>query len=664
MARARVTGVPGTRAAPWGRVVLLLLALAARRCSAYPEYWVDNGLANSCTAQPEKRYGGHGAPAPDRATTFTLTPAAGGAAVVALCPGAGYAVRVAYAEERRTLLTASAGVFASAAAGSECPNRATSVDGPGVSFSDTLTLPCSVPGGTVQLKATSAAGSRDSFHSAATSLPVKPLAQCPGSPCPGAPAAAAAAAAPAAKPAAAATPAPKPAAAAAAPAPKPAAAAATPVTKAAAAGTPAAAAHAPTPGCDPSAYGYACAVAVRGGATLHFTRGGAAPPANPCTASAPAASAAGAAPGELLHLLLESPSSGYAGLSFPATPGRMVPADAVIGWLDPASGAPKVSAYALENYSPRPSATNFAGNGWASNLGAAHSADGHTLVCFSRATGGAADGSATGRRLLQSAQPLDLSALHLNWASDQSTTFVVHSGTGSVTLDASGGAAGVTVSGDDASGVDPGVVAHGALMLATFALMLPAGALAARHKWLAGDRAAGGLRGHWFSAHRALQSLSLVASLAGFMLILVVCDVPWAPGAPLPNPCFNAHRGIGIAVMWLMLAQVAAGFLRPALCAPRRAWWRRGHLTAGWLTIVLGLVAVALGIVLVPGGANTPLLPWVVAAVVPVGLLLLVGLGLEFRKTQLERGGRYAPARHEYACVGSRVDSAAKPIHA
>jgi hypothetical protein len=177
-------------------------------------------------------------------------------------------------------------------------------------------------GPSVQLKVTSAGKAVDSFHTAVTTLPLSPVADCPGSSCPGAPAAAAAKAA--AAPAAAAVSEPKAAAPAA--------------DKAAAAGSSSGGS------CGASSFGYACSTAAGAGATLHHTLSDSAtPPDNACTAAAAgAASTPGAGGQQWLHLLLESPLRGYSGLGFPQTPGRMFPADAVIGYSDAASGKPTV----------------------------------------------------------------------------------------------------------------------------------------------------------------------------------------------------------------------------------------------------------------------------------------------------------------------------------
>lgn len=219
------------------------------------------------------------------------------------------------------------------------------------------------------LNVASAANSGDNFHTATTKVPISALAQCPGSTCPGAATATAPAATPVATPAT--TPAAAPAAATTAPAAQ---------TKTPAAATqpaapaevddddpakvdddePAAKVFGKEPGappggaaslqrstgggCQASSFKYACAVNANSGATLHYTLSDSpTPPDNVCTASAAAAPGGSSAGGQYLHMLLESPAQGYSGVGFPSVLGKMYPTDAVIGYVDSATGEPVVS---------------------------------------------------------------------------------------------------------------------------------------------------------------------------------------------------------------------------------------------------------------------------------------------------------------------------------
>ncbi len=107
--------------------------------------------------------------------------------------------------------------------------------------------------------------------------------------------------------------------------------------------------------------------------------------------------------------------------------------------------------------------------------------------------------------------------------------------------------------GVDASGATACRVAHGALMLSAFALLLPAGALVARHKWVFGDRGTGAISPGWFWAHRGVSLLALLAALAGFILILV--RFKWAGRAEAAG-YYSWHRAVGMAAFYMMVVQV------------------------------------------------------------------------------------------------------------
>jgi hypothetical protein len=80
---------------------------------------------------------------------------------------------------------------------------------------------------------------------------------------------------------------------------------------------------------------------------LHYTLSDSpTPPENACTASAAGSSAQQQQQQQqqYLHLLLESPAQGYSGVGFPQQADKMIPADSVIGYVDPATGQPVVSA--------------------------------------------------------------------------------------------------------------------------------------------------------------------------------------------------------------------------------------------------------------------------------------------------------------------------------
>jgi hypothetical protein len=66
-------------------------------------------------------------------------------------------------------------------------------------------------------------------------------------------------------------------------------------------------------------------------------------PDNACTRAAQPKSSSSSS--DVVHFLLAAPVSGYVGLGFPASKGRMVPADAVIGYVEGATAQPKVGGW-------------------------------------------------------------------------------------------------------------------------------------------------------------------------------------------------------------------------------------------------------------------------------------------------------------------------------
>eukprot|EP00878_Enallax_costatus_P007997 GHUV01008364.1.p1 GENE.GHUV01008364.1~~GHUV01008364.1.p1 ORF type:complete len:267 (+),score=60.38 GHUV01008364.1:1175-1975(+) len=223
--------------------------------------------------------------------------------------------------------------------------------------------------------------------------------------------------------------------------------------------------------------------------------------------------------------------------------------------------------------------------------------------------------------------------------------------TGSVTLNLeSGTASGATMTIADGR-KHRAVLAHGALMLLAFIVFFPMGALAARHKWLAGDNVKGGIRASWFHAHRTFQILALLLSLAGFTLALVVFDVSWKlseSSAPTPHKLYDLHRILGVVVMAFVVIQAAAGLLRPKLTSNFRLAWRFGHMSLGWLTTALGIVVVFVGVVMMHDLELQPWVNWLLPTVLLLGLLLLAGMVLEVMKLKLQKADRYRPSSHYY----------------
>jgi hypothetical protein len=141
--------------------------------------------------------------------------------------------------------------------------------------------------------------------------------------------------------------------------------------------------------CADSDMGYACAVVLEHG-IIHWSIGTALPD-NLCTKAAASGSsskaqeaydeaydeASGSSP--LVHFAFQGFTTGWVGLSLTAAPGKMAPADAVIGWIRP-DGFSHVQSYYVTDYAVAPKDVS---PGWASST-AVVQASNTTVVCFSR----------------------------------------------------------------------------------------------------------------------------------------------------------------------------------------------------------------------------------------------------------------------------------------
>jgi hypothetical protein len=186
-------------------------------------------------------------------------------------------------------------------------------------------------------------------------------------------------------------------------------------------------------------------------------------------------------------------------------------------------------------------------------------------------------------------------------------------------------------------------------MAGAFLLLMPAAALAARHKYLSGtDGGAGRVRAGWFKAHRGAQVLALLSALTGFILIFAVFG--WIPGEG--RDVFGAHRAFGLISTGLALVQGYLGAARPDLGAgARRATWFRAHSGLGWAVVLLGTVTCYLGIGTVStlGAPAAAVSAWLGTALAVTCTLLLLGGALEARRRGLIASGAYDPATHELA---------------
>jgi hypothetical protein len=164
------------------------------------------------------------------------------------------------------------------------------------------------------------------------------------------------------------------------------------------------------------------------------------------------------------------------------------------------------------------------------------------------------------------------------WASSPRRALVLHSKYGSLTADlrpllaAASGAGAAALAGagapvvlEDAGGDEAGHaasararIAHGALMLAAFALLMPLGALLARHKWVFGDASSGKIAPGWYKLHIYIQSLAVLTAVAGTILVFAVFGRNRQGVAPLYTP----HMGLGIAATAAGVVQGVIGHQR------------------------------------------------------------------------------------------------------
>lgn len=161
--------------------------------------------------------------------------------------------------------------------------------------------------------------------------------------------------------------------------------------------------------CVTSDLGYDCSLALKSGAVLHWTPGGASPPPNACTSAATATASSSSSSADLVHMALSSPQAGYVSIAFAAKSGVMSPANALIGRID-ASGAALVEAYPLEGYDV---GTAVATSAWGvEGAGVVFTSAGGTVLCFSIPASGLSGvaGRRRGRALAQAASNLGLDA--------------------------------------------------------------------------------------------------------------------------------------------------------------------------------------------------------------------------------------------------------------
>jgi len=368
------------------------------------------------------------------------------------------------------------------------------------------------------------------------------------------------------------------------------------------------------------------------GVAIHYSLGGNQPPENPCTSASSSATKAMVVPQRLAHFAVEADTPRFVAMSFPQTPGKMWPADAVIGSGSVSdAAATQVQAYHLTRYSAAPGDIN---DGWALHKGFINQG-GKRVVCFSRAL------DAPGASVVKSINPSK--ALPINWAiSDSNSLQQMHSQMGSATIDLEGGAASISDNGTPANQLAYRI-AHGTLMLTAFVLLMPSAVLTARHKWLFGNNETGTIKGVWFKIHMGCNiAASLLALVAA---ALIFARFQWA-GRAETSPYYTYHRWFGLAGLAMVFTQGLLGAARPHLGTKKRPLWRRMHQLLGWATLAVGTGVSYMGISLIHNLSGVRLAYWLGPALATTGVLLITGLLLEVKKFKLERAGKFDKHTH------------------
>lgn len=144
--------------------------------------------------------------------------------------------------------------------------------------------------------------------------------------------------------------------------------------------------------------------------------------------------------------------------------------------------------------------------------------------------------------------------------------------------------------------VNSGLLAHGALMFASFGVLLPLGAFIAR--W--GKH--GGKAGAWFRTHRSIQTVACILLAAG-----LACAIQAVGNSDVSRHFVSAHARLGFALAVYALLQPLNALVRPHVASDgdsksfARRVWEGVHKGGGWAalallapaTLILGLAKLA-----------------------------------------------------------------------
>jgi len=301
-------------------------------------------------------------------------------------------------------------------------------------------------------------------------------------------------------------------------------------------------------------------------------------------------------------------TQGYVALGFkPAADSRMAPADAVIGWLDAASGEGHVGGYKITGYSLASVKLDDAMHASLSNQ-SVEEVGGSTVLRFSR-TLAAPDGLV--------AIPEEGLA-YLSYALGRRDALEEHPGgaryRGVLSVSLLDGGAAVHV----ASAARRTYLLHGGMMLLAWVVAAPFTAHVSRHKWLASACSAADA---WLRAHRwSALGIALITAVA---VILAVVE---AGGV---SPSHQLHMAVGFVICGLLVAQLLLGFLRASKDSRYRRLWFAAHSWVGRSLLLLAAINCVIGSLALGDMLDGSLLPWVAATCTLLALQLVIAVVLE-----------------------------------
>ncbi|KAL6001619.1 hypothetical protein ACLOJK_007357 [Asimina triloba] len=153
---------------------------------------------------------------------------------------------------------------------------------------------------------------------------------------------------------------------------------------------------------------------------------------------------------------------------------------------------------------------------------------------------------------------------------------------------------------------------HGILNVVGWGILIPIGALVARHLRRVESTGAA-----WFYIHVSCQCTAYAMAVAGFATGLIL-------GKKSPGVQYSRHRNIGIALFVLGTVQALALLLRPKPDHKYRYFWNCYHHSVGYAAIFMGAANIFLGLSIL-GAAPM----WKTAYIVWICVLLVSAVAFE-----------------------------------